>query len=85
MASTPNAGYTSDRPNPARPAPIRAKPVDGASHSSTRPAVSMLMQTIAEVNPPKRLMLEMNSSRARMKQTPNTVRQYAAPVQPRLT
>ena len=37
----------------------------------------MLMQAIAEVNPPKRLILEMNSSRAKIKQTPNTVRQYA--------
>ena len=35
----------------------------------------MVMQAMAEVNPPKRLMLEMNSRRARMKHTPKTVRQ----------
>ena len=36
------------------------------------------------VKPPKRLIAEINSRRDRMKHTPNTVRQYAAPVQPRL-
>ncbi|MOA25972.1 hypothetical protein D3C78_1467320 [compost metagenome] len=75
MASTPSAGYTRDRPNPVRPAPMSAYPVEGASHSSTRPTVSMHMHAMAEVKPPKRLMAEMNSSRDSMKHTPNTVRQ----------
>ncbi|MNP15374.1 hypothetical protein D3C76_1077280 [compost metagenome] len=75
MASTPSAGYTRDRPNPVRPAPMSAYPVEGASHNSTRPTVSMHMQAMADVNPPNRPMADMNSSRDRMKHTPNTVRQ----------
>ena len=57
--------------------------MDGASHNSTKPTVSMVMQAIAEVKPPNLLMQEMNNNRDRMKHTPNTVRQYAAPSQPR--
>jgi hypothetical protein len=43
----------------------------------------MIMQAMAARKPPKRLMLEINSRRAQIKHTPNIVRQYAAPTQPR--
>nr|GFD58935.1 hypothetical protein [Tanacetum cinerariifolium] len=79
MATTPSAGYTSDSPNPARPAPNSAVSGDGASHSSTRPRVSMLMQLMATLKPPKRLMALMNTSREMMKHRPKLVRHQAAP------
>lgn len=83
-ASTPNAGNTSEKPNPLNAAPAKASSALGASHSINSPSVSTDRQAIATLKPPMRLIRLPKSSRALMKLAPNRLRVSAALAQPRL-
>ena len=78
------AGKTSEKPKPVIAAAPSAIQGELARHSRSSPSDSTERQAMATGNPPKRLMVWMNSRRAAINANPKAVRQRAAPDQWRL-